>query len=118
MTPTEHKKLRPVNPTALQFLAKIHQDSPHQYIKELLQQPKQPSQDNQNWFPIPDNPGDITKHTPTQTRVLNEFDELQRLEKLDPTIDEQQRAEFLQNFDWIDSTLTKTEQQQVEDILV
>ena len=49
---------------------------------------------------------------------MNEFYELEKLEKLDPTQDERQKQQFLANFNWEDSTLTNEEREQVKDILV
>ena len=88
------------------------------YLTELLKTNKRDQQNNTFWFPTPKNPGNTEDHTPIQTRILTEFCELQRNEKLNPKDDSESRTEFLKRFDWTDRLLTETEKQAIEDILV
>ena len=118
LTPREHKELQPVNPAVLKYIADKSPKDTYQYVNELLKQPRDQDIKDHYWFPTPENPGDPSTHTPIQARILAEFYELERLEKLDPTKDVEQRQEFLSNFSWEDSTLTEEEREQVKEILV
>ena len=118
MTPREHKSLRPVNPVALKYISNKGPNHSYEYVNELLKQPRNQDIEDHYWFPTPENPGDPSTHTPIQKRILNEFYELEKLEKLDPTKDAEQRHQFLKNFSWEDSTLTEDERERVKDILV
>ena len=57
------------------------------------------------WFPSPQNPGNETEHTLTQTCILNDVREIEQLEQLNPLEDTNSRDQFLSNFDWRDSNL-------------
>ena len=70
------------------------------------------------WFPTPQNPSNEREHTPIQTRILNEFRELEQLEKLNPLEDTKSRDQFLSNFDWTNSTLQPDAKQAAENLLV
>ena len=70
------------------------------------------------WFPTPQNPGKEKEHTPIQTRILNEIQELEQLEKLNPSENTNSRNQFLSNFDWTDSTLQPEAKQAVENLHV
>ena len=69
-------------------------------------------------MPTPENPGKPENHTPIQTRILKELNELKEKEKLYPKESTESRNEFLERFDWTDTLLTRTEEQAIEDILV
>ena len=88
------------------------------YLNELLRTNKPEQQDNTFWFPTPENPGKLEDHTPIQTRILNELNELKDKEKLNPQESTAARNKFLKRFDWTDKLLTETEKQAIEDILV
>ena len=118
LSPSEHRELRPVNPVVLSYLNVKDPKYSYEYVNELLRQPRNQDIEDHYWFPTPENPGDPSTHTPIQARILAEFYELERLEKLDPMKDEKQRKQFLDNFSWEDSTLTPDEREQVKDILV
>ena len=67
---------------------------------------QQPNEDEQNpdteenyWFPTPKNPGNTQEHTPIQSRILRELQELQAIEKLNPQDNPESREIFLSNFD-------------------
>ena len=57
-------------------------------------------------------------HTPIQTRILKELNELKDKEKLNPQETTESRTKFLKRFDWTDTLLTEMEKQAIEDILV
>ena len=98
----------------------IPQDDPDltAYLNELLRTSKPEQQDNTFCFPTPENPGKPEDHTPIQTRILNELNELKDKEKLNPQESTESRNKFLKRFDWTDTLLTEMEKQEIEDILV
>ena len=102
------------------ILSMIPQDDPDltAYINELLRTSKPEQQDNTFWFPTPENPGKLEDHTPIQTRILKELNELKYKEKLNPQESTESRNKFLKRLDWTDTFLTETEKQAIEDILV
>ena len=94
------KHVKPIHPGELKFM--MHQDTEtmDQYIHEPLRVPSTQDEQEQFWFPTPQNPGDPAKHTPIQQRIYNELIELQKLEKLNSQTNEESRQQFLANFDW------------------
>ena len=54
------------------------------YLNELLITKKPEQQNNTFWFTTPENPGKPEDHTPIQTKILKELNELKDKEKLDP----------------------------------
>ena len=118
VTPEQSKHIKPVD---MAILSMIPQDDPDliAYLNdELLRTSKPEHQDNTFWFPTPENPGKPEDHTPIQTRILNELNELKDREKLKPQESTESRNKFLKRFDWTDTLLTETEKQAIEDILV
>ena len=117
VTPEQSKHIKPVD---MAILSMIPQGDPDltAYLNELLRMSKPEQQDNTFWFPTPENPGKPEDHTPIQTRILNELNELKDKEKLNPQESTEARNKFLKRFDWTDTLLTGTEKQAIEDILV
>ena len=117
ITPEQSKHIKPVD---IAILGMIPQDDPDliAYLNELLRTNKPEQQDSTFWFPTPENPGKPEDHTPIQTRILNELNELKDKEKLNPRESTEFRNKFLKRFDWTDTLLTETEKQAIEDILV
>ena len=117
VTPEQSKDIKPVD---MAILSMIPQDDPDltAYLNELLRTSKPEQQDNAFWFPTPENPGKPEDHTPIQTSILNELNELKDKEKLNPQESTESRNKFLKRLDWTDTLLTKTEKQAIEDILV
>ena len=117
VTPKQSKHIKPVD-TAI--LSMIPQDDPDMtaYLNELLRTNKSEQQDNTFWFPTPENPGKPEEHTPIQTRILKELNELKDREKLNPQESTESRSKFLKRFDWTDTLLTEMEEQTIENILV
>ena len=76
------------------------------YLSELLRTNKSERQDNTFWFLTPENPGKPEDHTPIQTKILKEFNELRDKEKLNPQESTESRNKFLKRFDWTDTLLT------------
>ena len=75
VTPEQSKHIKPVD---MAILSMIPQGDPDltAYLNELLRTSKPEQQDNTLWFPTPENPGKPEDHTPIQTRILNELNEL------------------------------------------
>ena len=88
------------------------------HLNELLRTNKPEQHDNTFWFPTPENPGKREDHTPIQTRILKELNELNDKEKLNPQESTKTRNKFLKCFDWTNTLLTEMEKQAIEDILV
>ena len=116
VTPEQSKHIKPVG---MAILSMIPQDDPDltAYLNELLRTNKPEQQVNTFWFPTPENPGKPEDHTPIQTRILKELNELKDKEKLNPQESAESRNKFLKRFDWTDTLLTETEKQAIEDIL-
>ena len=117
VTPEQSKHIKPVD---MAILSMIPQDDPDltAYLNDLLRTSKPEQQNDTFWFPTPENPGKLEDHTPIQTRILNELNELKDKEKLNPQESTESRNKFLKRFDWTDTLLTETEKQAIEDILV
>ena len=117
VTPEKSTHIKPVD---MAILNMIPQDDPDltAYLNELLRTSKPEQQDNTFWFPTPENPGKLEDHTPIQTRILNELNELKDKEKLNPQESTESRNKFFERFDWTDTLLTANEKQAIEDILV
>ena len=117
VTPEQSKHIKAVD---MAIISMIPQDDPHltAYLNELLRTSKTEQQDNTFWFPTPENPGKSEDHTPIQTRILKELNELKDKEKLNPQEGTESRNKFLKRSDWTDTLPTKTEKEAVEDILV
>ena len=65
------------------------------YLNELLQTNEPEQQNNTSRFPILENPGKSEDHTPTQTRILKELNELKDKEKRNPQESTQSCKKFL-----------------------
>ena len=117
VTPEQSKHIKPVD---MAVLSMIPQGDPEltAYLNELPRANKPEQQDNTFWFPTPENPGKPEDHTPIQTRILKELNELKDKEKLNPQESTESRNKFLKRFDWTDTLLTEMEKQAIEDILV
>ena len=117
VTPEQSKHIKLVD---MAILSMIPQGDPDltAYLNELLRTSKPEQQDNTFWFPTPENPGKPEDHTPLQTRILNELNELKDKEKLNPQECIETPNKFLKRFDWTDTLLTEAEKQATENILV
>ena len=87
-------------------------------LNELLRKNKPEQQNNNFWFPTPENPGKSKDHTPIQTQILKKLIKLKDKEKLNPQESTESRKKFLKQFDWTDTLLTETRKHGYEDILV
>ena len=75
VTPEQSKHIKPVDMAILSMIPQGDLDL-SAYLKELLRTNKPEQQDNTFWFPTPENPGKPEEHTPLQTRILKELNEL------------------------------------------
>ena len=118
MSPEEAKEFKPHNTAALKVLTENDSEDTIIYINELLKTSEKPSNNQNFWFPTPDNPGDPNTHTPIQSRILREIKELEEIQKLNPNNNAQERKAFLQTFKWDDSQLPENEKKDIEEILI
>ena len=118
MSPEDAKELKRLNTAALQVLTEDDSEDAVIYINELLNTADSPSPNQNFWFPTPDNTGDPTTHTPIQSRILREIQELEEIQKLDPTAGPEDREAFLKHFNWKDSQFTPEDQRYIEQIFV
>ena len=98
VTPEESRYIKPVD---MAILTMIPQDDPDltAYLNELLRTSKPEQEESTFWFPSPKKPGKLEDHTPIQTRLLNELNELKDKEKLNPQESTEARNKFLKRFD-------------------
>ena len=94
------------------------QEQAAHYVSSPIKTNKNPQNSELYWFPTSENPGNPDEHTPIQKRILRKLQDLQDLETLHPTKDEESRAKFPESFDWKDSTLKPDEKVNTEDLLV
>ena len=75
VTPEQSKHIKPVD---MAILSMIPQGDPDltAYLNELLRTNKPEQQNDTFWFPTPENPGKPEDHTPIQTRILKELNDL------------------------------------------
>ena len=118
LSPQEAKQLHPLNSAALKVLAEDNTEQALEYVNELLKSSEKPQTIQNFWFPTPDNPGDSSTHTPIQSRILREIEELESIQKLSPHNSPEDRAAFLANFKWTDSQLSDEDKKDIEEILV
>ena len=113
VTPEQSKHIKPVD---MAILSMIPQNDPDltAYLIELLRTSKPEQQDNTFWFPTPENPGKPEDHTPIQTRILKELNELKDKEKLNPQESTASRTKFPKRFDWLIGFLLKRKNEQLK----
>ena len=96
--PEDTKQIQPINVATLTTLQ--DPNDTHMYVNELMKSTNNDQNDENLWFPTPENPGNEDEHTPIQQRILKESRELIKKEQLDPTKDQESRKEFLEMFNW------------------
>ena len=117
VTPEQSKHIKPVDMASLSMIPQGDPDLTA-YLNELLRTNKPEQQENTFWFPTPENPGKPEDHTPIQTRILNELNQLKDKEKLNPQESTESRNKILKRFYWPDTLLRETEKEALEGILV
>ena len=73
---------------------------------------------NQHWFATPENTEDPSKLDEFNKRVYDLIQKCRKDEALDPTANEEMRAEFLAKFDWNSSLFNAEEKAAIEELLV
>ena len=108
VTPQQSKHIKPVD---MAILSMIPQGDPDltAYLNELLRTTIPEQQNDTFWFPTPENPWKPEDHTPIQTRLLRELNELKDKDKLNPQDSTESRNKFLKRFDWTNTLLTESE---------
>ena len=114
MTPEQMKHVKPTDPVSTWHLLNENEEDAIHYISSHLKA----NQNEQYWFPTPENPGDEASHTPIQKRILRELPNLQEAENLNPQENEESWRKILINFDWKDSMLQQHEIKQIDALLV
>ena len=118
MTPEQMKYVKPIDAVTTWHLLQDNPENAAYYASSLIQSTRTGEDQENYWFPTPEEPGDPQLHTTIQQRILTELQNLQELEKLNPQDDPESRNQFLVNFDWTDSTLQPAEITQIEELLV
>ena len=116
LKPEDTKQIRPVDAAALKLLE--DPDDTHMYVNELMKSKESEQNDENFWFPTPENPGNEDEHTPIQRRILKEIRELIQKEQLDPTKDQESRKNFLDMFSWEGSKIEGDDRKQLEETIV
>ena len=98
VTPERAKHIKPVEMATFSMIPQGDPDLTA-YLNELLRRSKPEQQDNTIWFPTPENPGKPEDHTPIETRILKDLNELKDKEKLNPQDSTESRTKFLKRFD-------------------
>ena len=112
LKPEDTKQIRLIDVATLTTLQ--DPDDTHMYIMELKKSTNNEQNDENLWFPTPENPGNEDEHTPIQRRILKEIRELIKKEQLDPTKDPESRKEFLDMFKWEGSQIDGNNKKQLE----
>ena len=118
LTPEQIKHIKPVDSSTLTFMMHQHIENTDLYLNQLMKTNHSSDEQETYWFPTPEQPGDPKTYTPIQKRIYDELLELKQLEQLNPNDNAQSRKQFLDHFDWTDTTLSPFEKQHIEDILV
>ena len=116
LKPEDTKQIRPIDVATLTTLR--DPDDTHMYVNELMKSTNNEQNDENLWFPTPENPGNEDEHTPIQRRILKEIRELIKKEQLDPTKDPDSRKEFLDMFKWEGSQIEGKDKKQLEQTIV
>ena len=116
MRPEDAKQIRPVDVATLTTLQ--DPDDTHMYVKELMKSTNNEQNDENLWFPTPENPRNEDEHTPIQRRIIKETRELIKKEQFDPTKDPESRKEFLDMFKWEGSQIEGNDKKKLEQTIV
>ena len=116
VTPEQSKHIKPVDVAIFSMIPQGHRDLTA-YLNELLRTNEPEQQNNTFWLPTSKNPGKPEDHTPRQTRIPKEMNEIKGMEKLNSDESTESRNKLLKRFNWTDTLLKGTEKQAIEDIL-
>ena len=114
-TPHQAANITPMPVEHLNLITK-YPDEAEAVINQLFVNPEMKST---KWYPTPETCSDPNKLNANSTRrIYDEILALRELEKLDTSQSDEQRMNFLKNFNWDESLLTPSQQLQVEELLV
>ena len=116
LKPEDTKRVRPIDVPTLTTLQ--DPDDTHMYVNELMKSTNNEQNDENLWFPTPENPGNEDEHTPIQRRKLKETRELKKKEQFDNTKDTESRKEFLDMFKWEGSQIEGNDRKLFEQTIV
>ena len=115
LKPEETKMIRPVDIAALNLLTEHDAVT---YINALMQVEQPDNNEEKFWFPTPESTGNKLNHAPIQKRTLKELRDLAKLEKLDPTENEESCNKVLSRFKWTDSLIMGKDRDRLEETIV
>ena len=98
VTPEQSKDIKPVDMAILSMNPQSDPDLTT-YLNERPRTNKPEQRNNTFWFATPENPGKHEDHTPIQTRILRELNELKDMEKCNPQESTESRIRCLKRFD-------------------
>ena len=113
-TPHQAANITPMPVEHLNLITK-YPDEAEAVINQLFVNPEMKST---KWYPTPETCSEPDKLNAIERRIYDEILALRELEKLDPSQSDEQRMNFLKNFNWDDSLLTPSQRLQVEELLV
>lgn len=93
-------------------------DSMHAYINQLYAGEPEQTTNAKYWFPTPETCSDPNQLNAIERRIFDEIIKLRQKESNNPQNSEQERQEFLANFNWDNTLLNKDEKQKIEEIRV
>ena len=114
MTPKQANNLQLMTSHQLNLISQYPDDA-QTVLNQTFQDPTAKS--DRRWYPTPETCDDPSK-LKIEKRIYDEINKLRAEEKLDPTTSEEQRQEFLANFQWEESILNPHEQQKFDALLV
>ena len=133
LTPEQIEFLAPIDPSVLEVVKK-HSTSKKDLDKNLsaiynLHRPqgttrqinflgKSSINDRQFWFPTPETCSDPSKLNETEREIYEAILHMRQLEKINPERSDQDRADFLKNFNWKNSVLSDDDRSKVEALFV
>ena len=103
MTPKQAINLQPMTNHQLNLILQYPDDA-EAVLNQIFQDPTAKS--DRRWYPTPQTCDDPSKLNKIEKRIYDEIVKLREQEKLDPTASEEQRHEFLENFQWEQSILS------------
>ena len=115
MTPKQAKNLQPMTEHQLNLISRYPDDT-EVILNQIFRDPTTKS--DRRWYPTPETCDDPSKLNKIERRIYDEIIKLREEEKLDPTVNEEQRQEFLTNFQWEQSIPSQPEKQTFEALLV
>ena len=115
MTPKQANNLQPMTNHQLNLISQYPDDA-EAVLNQIFQDPTTKS--DRRWYPTPETCDDPSKLNKIEKRIYDEIVKLRAEEKLDPTASEEQRHEFLANFQWEQSILSLHKKQKIEALLV